>query len=620
MWSILEEVFISSTIDNFNYLRNDYTGFHQTTSILNFLINLSISLFIIFIFLHFGAKVKKLFFKKETLFRTTPFIEIALGYITLGSIIALLGGVSLLYAPILISLIVLVISVSLYPFSEFKKENQKLLIFFKTLLKDIRKNKWLYTWILLFVLIGFLKLISPEMREDQYHTDLPIQYLKSHTTLLQSNEQIMVSASPQLGEMTYLIAIFLGSKEASRYIHFTFYILVLLVLYSISKNKNYKFSIIAPLIFATAPEVIHETSAQYTDFQWIFLFLLSTFLLTSNKIFKNKTIALSGLFFGAMIATKLWTIAFIIAFVLYIIIANYKTKIKALKLAIVFILASIIPVSVWFLRSFILTGNPVYPAFIKREILEHNINFEILNYFTLNPGFLNANVLKIFSPIFFLGLLLSMYRFKDSISKVKKLGIFLFFIILTILYIFINYPYGRYLLGLYSISVIIISVNLYNTICKFQFIKYFTTVILSIMFIYYLINSLLILPYGIGFADKNKYLTRTLSRDNSSYYDFDHKFNKFISKYDLVATYRIFGYYYADFNYIDINNIFTRSNKSLDLLKEKGVTKLFIKDGDMKWFCNKLEIHDCEFKNYTLLQSYIAVPNSSASYYLYEIK
>jgi len=609
----------SNIVNNFNYLKSDYTGAFQITSIQNILINSLISLFFIFIFFHFGAKIKKIFFKNVNLFKNEPFIEIALGYTALGTGVASLGFFSLLYKPILILFISIAILISLFPFSEFRNENQKIINFFKSLIRDIRSNKWIYTWIMLFIFIGFLKLQSPEMREDQYHTDLPVQYLKNHSIMIPSKEQIMVSASPQLSEMSYLIAIFLGSKEATRYIHFIFYILVLLLLYSLSKDKKYKFAIIAPLIFATAPEVIRETSSQYTDFQWIFLFLLAVFILIKSRL-TTTDIFLAGIIIGAMISTKLWTIAFLIALIFYLIIKSYKSKMAQIKSILFFTTATIIIPSIWFLRSFILTGNPVYPAFSNKELLEGSINFGVSHYFNFNSALFSAQNLKLFSPIFFLGIVFLLYKLKDNISDLKKLNVSIFFIFLTIEYLFINYPYGRYLLGLYSIAVIIVSISLYKAVTKRTLFKYLVSVALFMLFFYYFINSMLVLPYGIGIADKNKHLTRTLSRDNSSYYDFDRSFRKFINKNDFVATYGVFGYYYADFNYIDINYVFDRKTLSFDNFKNKGATKLFIKGGDIEWFCNKINLKNCKSQNYKLLSHFSAVPYSATQYYLYAIK
>jgi len=587
--------------------------------IYDLIINLLISLSLILIFYLIGSKIKSIILKKENYKAQEIFVKIAFGYIFIGSGLAIIGFFSLLYPLIITIYLLLCILLAFLPTNALKNKLIELSKFAKELYRDFKIHKWIFIWIMLFIFIGFLKLQSPEIREDQYHTDLPVLYLKNHSIMLPLKEQILVSQSPQLSEMSYLIAIFLGSKEAARYIHFIFYILVLLLLYSLSKDKKYKFVIIAPLIFATAPEVIRETSSQYTDFQWIFLFLLAVFILIKNKL-TTANIFIAGIIIGAMISTKLWTIAFLIALICYLIVKNYKSKIIQIKSILLFTTASIIIPFIWFLRSFILTGNPVYPAFSNKEVLEGSIDLGISHYFNFNSALFGTQNFKVFSPIFFLGIVFLLYKLRGNIGNLKKLNISIFFIFLTIEYLFINYPYGRYLLGLYSVAIIIASIRLYKIEVAHVLFKYLISVVLFMLFFYYFLNSMLVLPYGIGIADKNKYLTRTLSRDNSSYYDFDHSFDKYISRKDLIATYGIFGYYYADFNYIDINYIFDKKTLSFNNLKNKGVTKLFIKGGDINWFCNKLNLTNCKKQNYKLLSKYSAVPYSGTQYYLYSIE
>src|SRR3989344_339613 len=386
---------ISNIIDNYRYLQQDYTGIQFNSSIIsNSIINISISLGLIIIFYLLGDKIKNIFFNKNNLQEQEIFIKIALGYIFIGSGLAIIGFLSLLYPPIIITYLLTCVLLAILPINSIKSNLIELHKFIRELNKDFKIHKWIFIWISLFVLIGFIKLISPEIREDQYHTDLPIQYLKSHTTMIPSRERIMVSASPQLGEMSYLIAIFLGSKEATRYIHFIFYALVLLVLYSLSKDKKYKFAIIAQLVFATAPEVIRETTSQYTDFQWIFLFLLAVFILIKKKL-TLANIIVSGILIGAMVSTKLWTIAFIIALTLYLITKNSKSVITQIKPILIFVSSSIIIPLIWFLRSYILTGSPVYPAFSNKELLEITINFGIFHYIQFNSALLSIQNLKL---------------------------------------------------------------------------------------------------------------------------------------------------------------------------------------------------------------------------------
>jgi len=82
-----------------------------------------------------------------------------------------------------------------------------------------------------------------------------------NTIMITPKEQLHVSGSPMLSEMYYSIGIFLWSEESARYIHFVFYILVLLTLLEFAKNSKYKFSIYTPLLFVTAPVAVSVRTA-----------------------------------------------------------------------------------------------------------------------------------------------------------------------------------------------------------------------------------------------------------------------------------------------------------------------------------------------------------------------
>ena len=83
-----------------------------------------------------------------------------------------------------------------------------------------------------------------------------------------------------------------------------------------------------------------------------------------------------------------------------------------------------------------------------------------------------------------------------------------------------------------------------------------------------------------------------------------------------MATYGIFGYYYADFKYTDVDYVFNEEGESFNLLKEKGVTKLFIKGGDINYFCSVLKLKNCTPDKYTYLSGFMG----TQPYYLYGIK
>ncbi len=613
MWLHLFTTLPSNILTNFEYLKADFTGFHIS---LNFFLNFVLGNFISAVFLTLalliGKNIKKLLFMNNNLNYLTDF---ALGSIFIGTGVAILGFFSLINRLSLSVYILFLFLISFY---------QVDLNYFRNVKKDffadiniLKRKKLVFIWVLLFILLATVNLINPEIREDQYHVDLPKMYLAQKTIMIPSKEQIHVSASPLLSEMTYMLGIFVWSEESTRYIHFLFYLFVLLTLLQFSKIKGYEFSIFTPLLFVSAPVVLHETSSMYVDFQWIFYFLLAILSVIKQKDILTSNIFLTGILLGAMVSSKLWTIVFIPVIVVFLFIAERDSGIKKILKYFIILAAGTLLISfIWFLRAYILMGNPFYPAFANQQVLgEPAFKVPITRLITLNTFLINPfNSLNIVSPLFFAGIFLFLYKFENNLKMIKN-RMFLLLGLTLLLYLSINYPYGRYLLGLYVLFIFFSSVGIANTY-KFLSVRLLLNTVLFLIFGYYFINSVMVLPYAIGIDNKNNYLTRILSRDNSSYYNFDNKFNKFINKKDYVATYGIFGYYYADFKYTDVDYVFNEEGESFNLLKEKGVTKLFIKGGDINYFCSVLKLKNCTPDKYTYLSGFMG----TQPYYLYGIK
>lgn len=602
------------------YLKQDFLGFSIDYLVfIDFIANIVFALILIFTSFSLGKKILNYFTKTIEDYEFGYLIYTALGYIIIGSIIGLLGLFSLLN-PLVIFFTIIVILLIAFTFPLSLTQN---LVYFyqavKRTLIQLKTNKLVFVGIILFVFLALINLINPEIREDQYHVDLPRIYLQNQTIMIPPKEDLHVSGSPLLSEMYYSIGIFLGSKESARFIHFAFYLLTILTLVEFSRIKDYKFSIYAPFLLVSAPEVIHETSSMYVDFQWIFCFLLSILILLQAKKITFPLIALSGFLLGGMLSTKLWTIVFIPVAIVYLFTCLKDKKIKQrilylLKFSFFILLAP----SIWLLRSFVLTGNPLYPAFTNQTLLDSTEwNLPLSHYLGINYAIFDPSYyLNVFSPLFFLGIILVLYKIRTNFSLIRKISIFKYLLILLAVYLFIIYPYGRYLLGLYVLSIFLAAFGIDNFLYKFQRFKYLTYLVVFALFSYYLVSSMLVLPYSLGMTNKNNYLSRILIRDNSSYYDFGNKFNKYISDNDLVAMYNFHGYYYADFKYIDINYIFDNKNRNFKLLKGKGATKILIRGGDIKWFCNKIRVNNCKSNNYSLISSYLVYPY----YYLYNIK
>ena len=613
MYSI-DRLFLN-IVDNYKSLQEDFTGFSfNLIGSVQVLANFLVATCLIILFYLLGKKIKSVFFKKENYMGLDYFINIALGYILVGTGIAILGIFSLLYVKILFFYLFILIVIALYPISTLKKKLKDIFNLIKNSPSYFSKHKWIYLGIFLFVLIILLRLIPPEIGEDAigYHTDLPFLYLKSHTMILESKEIQHVIPIPQLGEMSYVITQSLRIKDGSRYVHFSFYILIIMLLCYIGANRKTSFlGLYSAIFFVTAPIIIRHASKANVDFQALFCWLLSVFIMTKGKKCTFSTVILSAIIFGGALSTKLWEMAFLPIFLLYILLTQ-KPKMYALKLCMIFLFFSLLISGIWFFRAYIITGNPLFPAFSS--------NASLFNFIGINKFVFSLANLVVFSPLFFMGIIFLLFRFPYKVIKLthltssglmlskvealKNLGLFLFFILLSLEHLFIQYYIPRYLLSLYIVGIIIVSSGLRQFVFFSRIKNYVLSVTFSVLFFYYFANTIAILPYGFGWADKNKYLTRILSKDSSSYYDFDHLFDKHIAKKDLVAVYSLSGFYYGNFTYIDTGYIFDEKNTSFDLLRKKGATKLLTRGGDIEWFCKQLKLQGCYANKYKLLVSY----------------
>lgn len=596
---------LSNIISNYSYLRDDFLGLSVSlTGIGQFVLHIVITLGVFILFYFFGEKIRKLLFKevKQYIF----FINIALGYITLGTGLGLLGGFSLLYPTIIVAYLFFVGLLEFYPFS-WKKFNSGTVR--RLFLNILPGRSFFVVAVLLFILIAFLRLINPEIVEDGYHTDNAITFLKTHTTMYPSHDNLHTIPFPQLPEMIYTIPILAGDKEAARFIHFGFYILIVALLFSVVRSKQHSFANLLPFFFVTSPVVIRNSPTQYTDFFAIFTFLLSTFVI--QKDMSKKQILLSGLLFGAVVSAKVWMFIYLPVLLIYTLVLNWELSFKkCISIVTVFISGYLLVSSLWYIRAYFLSGNPIFPLintiFIKSLPYEVNpIPFiQTKEYMGLNLQMLYPENLVALSPFFFLGVVSLFFLQRKHIYSLIKKPIFVLFVIFTLEQFFIPVFWGRYLVMWMLITTIFLSSGIAILYKNNSFYRYGVITAFIIFFSYYFVNTLLILPYGFGWANRNSYLTRVLGRDNVSYYDFNENFQKWITTKDLVAMFGMGSFYYADFRYIDVGYVLKGRGDSFDTFRQKGVTKLMIKGGDINWFCKELRLRDCKAERVTLLASY----------------
>lgn len=611
---------ISNIITNYNYLRQDYTGIYiNLHGVALFLINCIIPLIVVVVFFLVGSKIKDVFFGKKSGVADF-FIKIAFGYIFTSSGFLILGMLGMFYQSILYSYYIILIIIALYPLNTLKNRLSIFPEMFKKYKKQFINNKLVNIAILGFILIGFLRLIPPEVGVDAiwYHTDYPRLYLSSHSMMnINPGGKYYPGVTPTLSDMLYIFTISISAMDSSRFIHYGFYLLVILEFLLLYK-KRYSFAPYAALLFVTSPIIIRVSSSAYAEFQWVFCWLIAVFLITSKNKHDYKNLIIPSVLIGGALATKLWFLPFFGVYFLYILAINFsENKLKLLKLLA---FSSLITFSIpllWYLRAYIITGNPLFPTFWDYASGGANspLNFSF-NLYGLKTRLLsvaNVSPLSIFGVIFLLPFL----------GKIKKLSpgkypFVTFVAILTAVQLIINYSFHRFVIPFYSIFSVVLALGIEKFVHFHRLLKLLFYTFFFLLFLYYFLNTLFILPYGLGLANENRYLTRILSTDNSSYYDYNYQFSKLISNSDTVATYNLWGFYYGNFHYMYTEDFFRHGERSLANIQKRGATKLMILGGDIDWLCKTERLTDCSKNKYKLLTSY-KFATTASSQYLYEL-
>ena len=606
---------LSFTLQNIHYFQQDFSGIRFNEGI--FLWLLSFLGVVVFLFLLYliGTCIRLLIFRISfTQELLNMLLSLALGHIFFSTGIAILGCFSLFTTAGIISYLFGVAILTSIGLLKLKGEqsinSKKSAVFFTTLYK---KNKVGCIFLVLFLLLGLTKLLVPEIGVDAiyYHFDYPLEYLRIHSMMEYPKGTQTFLTTPQLGQMLNVVLLFFHLIPGLRILHFLFFLCVTLLLLIIgTARKITSVSILPALLFAASPTVIGVMGSGYMDMEWILCWLLAFYFVTSQKLTK-KMLILIGVIFGGTLAAKIQALPFFLTLVAIIFLRVKNTRLSSI---ILFTTFSFLISSLWYIRSIIITGSPIFYYHAPQTFSDHIGLLVESNY----PEILRVKLMSLFSnyhPFIIFSLFLSVIIIiiKKNIKQISSQLVFALLLLINYSFLPILYFTGRFWLFGYSVF----STTTSQLPIKLMQKKWFALPLWSITlitFFYYFVNSLLIIPYGLGWADTNKYLTRVLPSNNASYYDFDHLFSPFIKETDVIGTYTINGFLYANFSHRDIAYVVTQHD-SFDNFKRAGFTKLLIKHGDMEWFCGQLELTGCSPNKYTFLSYY-----APAQQYLYALK
>jgi len=464
----------------------------------------------------------------------------------------ILGLVGLLYSPLII-----LFTFVFFGVIGFFYRRRILAVDVNRLIRQFGINLKDKVTLVLFLVLGiqaFVNLIGvlgPELGFDAlwYHLTLPKLYLVSHNITFFPGGLLYYSAMPKLLELLYVGGLSFGSEIYPKLTHFGFGILILLLLYKISRkflSKN--LSLLALVIFYSNLVVGWESISAYIDLGRTFFELLSFFMFLEWVEKKNKKyFFLSAVFLGFAITSKLLALCSLL--IMLILIYRQSRRIKSLFSYAVITL--IIPLP-WLVFSFINTGNPIYPFFTHTYPIG-------IPFYLLNPLYLLNSIWSLFlfspdpvNPIYLIVIPIIIQTFKKWEKRIKP--VFYFSIAGLILwYITPQTGGGRFIipyLPMFSIVTLIgiTSLKVIN-LKKMLFVICIAVAIGSIG--YRAIANAKFIPVVLGKETRILFLTKHLNFNFGDFIDSDGYFKNHIKENDKVLLFGFHNLYYIDFPFID---------------------------------------------------------------------
>jgi hypothetical protein len=223
----------------------------------------------------------------------------------------------------------------------------------------------------IFLFTGFLLALTPEIGKDAliYHLAVPKQYLLHRGFFLIPGN--VFAGYPLLGEMHYLLALFLQDDILARAMHYTVFcgIFLGIGLFSRSLMREQAFPALSMLIFASIPSVFFVSHMAYNDLFVTFFTLAAVYsFLRGSEGRTTEWLILCGVFSGAAAACKYTALLLIPLGCLGVLwlMARLKTgPLQALRHCAVYVSTAFIAGCPFYLKNWIVMGNPFYPFFYE---------------------------------------------------------------------------------------------------------------------------------------------------------------------------------------------------------------------------------------------------------------
>jgi len=549
-----------------------------------------------------GYRLLIVFNVTKTLHRIeTVIFSFALGLGFISFLVFFLGLLHILFLKWVLLVLILATLISLKDAYSFVKTNQLLSYDFEFIYSS-KLRIFLAVLVSLSLLMTLIGAVAPAKGNDAlvYHLSDARYFARHH--LVTFIPYTSHSIWPYFMEMLFALAMLFDNPLLAKLFHFSMAIFGSLAIYAFGRRYiNREVAFLAAAIFFLTPGVYTQATYAYVDIGWAFYTFMGFYVImlrgSSTEI---KWLVCAGVMCGIAADIKYIGLITPVIIGLMLIINGFFHKENYKDLTKSFVLFSIIVVIIifpYYFRSYLCTGNPLYPFYAKyigesgwyRPIgfgMDKNlINFIVSPWFlTFYPGKIFGGNESQLGPFFlaFLPALLFLRKKGKSILLISICsGIFYFFW-------FIKFPAVRYILPIIPFLALLYGYVIWAIHNRSKYFGYLIKIIFSVFMvlnfglcIYYNREELAFFSKG---ANAEDYLAK---QDRSSkIFQYINKNTPPTSKILLVNEIRNF---YLDRSHI--RELYYRVNDKyqlkevdaiIDDLEAKGITHILYAESKIK--------------------------------------
>jgi hypothetical protein len=386
------------------------------------------------------------------------------------------------------------------------------------------------------IIANLIGALAPETFYDSlvYNIGLPQNWINFHTIF--SDKRILVSFFPLNFSVLYTVGILLGSDITAKLMSFSFMAGTLVAVYLFGrKHVSSQAGVLAALIFFTVPLVMNiscktaiEPGLAFFEFLAIFSFINWSSSASNNSKWFYVSALCAGIAMGGKYTGFLTTLCLGFMILFKIIIQDRKPAFTAAKYALLFSGIVFLTCSVWYVKNFVVIGDPFYPMLLKLGNQLHGndpapIKLTASNVFLFPWKYTMGSMQQetFMGPLFLILLPLAvLFRSRDK--KIQLLWVY--FALYFIMWFFIGKAYLRFFVPGMAVLSLLLAGYLTKLPVKYG-LKNLAIVFISIIGFTNILHALLImkttmdpLGYDLGMQDRKDYLSIQRSSYPNSYY------------------------------------------------------------------------------------------------------